>query len=438
MKTCFFFGATNAVSLLTEQGIHRYIQTIPGGCTVNISSGVGVITVAEAIPTEVQNFGRTMLADFFDDWIVYRDLEPLETRLPGLKSAAHRLELSSQSIPRKQEEDYAKVAVWLVKEAQKVRGSSASVDELLFIGDSLYNDGQAYNNMQRLSNWGGSCFIGSEELDREPDVRIDETDGTYCANRWAGLATWVQWMSAQGKRLGEGTAVIVDIDKTALGAKGRNDTVIDQVRLEGIFRTMDIVLGKNFDRDAFAQQYTALNHAKYHCITADNQDYLAYICLVLNANLVQFDELVTEVETSSMDNFEQFARWVDIRLMMNPTNSERLRQVHETVMTNIRMGDPTPFKRFRQQEFITTVERMGSEPDGASIPDLLANEITITNEVCEVAEWLRNRGCLLLCLSDKPRESSYPDVHLSADLPPLHRVYTHSVGVSIRPLLDAL
>ena len=402
---------------------------------MNISSGA---VVAEALPTEMQNFGRTTLADFFDDWVVYRDLEPLETRLSGLKATAHRMELSSQSIPRKQEEDYAKVALWLVREAQKVRGSSATLSELLFIGDSLYNDGAAYNNMQRLSGWRGSCFIGTEEIDSSPDVRIDESDGTFCANRWGGLATWAQWTLAQGMTLDEGTAVIVDIDKTLLGAKGRNDAVIDQVRLEGIYRTMDMVLGKNFDQSAFEKQFSELNHAKYHCITADNQDYLAYICLVLNANLVSFDELVKEVETSSMDNFEQFARWVDIRLMMNPVNSERLRQVHETVMTNIRIGDPTPFKRFRQQEFITTVERMGSADDGASIDEILASEITITNEVCEMAEWLRKRGCLLLCLSDKPRESSYPDVRLSAEMSPIHRVSTHAVGVSIRPLLEML
>ena len=49
--------------------------------------------------------------------------------------------------------------------------------------------------------------------------------------------------------LDERTVVVVDIDKTALGAKGRNDQVINEARLEGIFRTMDSVLGDNFDRD---------------------------------------------------------------------------------------------------------------------------------------------------------------------------------------------
>jgi hypothetical protein len=42
--------------------------------------------------------------------------------------------------------------------------------------------------------------------------------------------------------------VIIDIDKTAIGAKGRNDKVIDRARLAGIYRTMDSVLGDDFDR----------------------------------------------------------------------------------------------------------------------------------------------------------------------------------------------
>lgn len=394
--------------------------------------------VAEAIPTELQNFGRKSLADIFDDWIVYRDLEPLEARLPGLKSSARLMEISDQRIPRKQEEDYAKAALWLVKKAQEVRGVTTPISELLFIGDSLYNDGQAYRNMHQISGWRGSCFIGTEELDREPAVYIDSDDGTYCATRWGGVVSWAEWMLAQGMSLNEKSAVIVDIDKTALGAKGRNDAVIDEARLEGIYRTMDLVLAHNFDRGAFERQYRELNHAQYHCITADNQDYLAYICLVLNARLIDFDDLVNEVQNSSMDNFEQFTRWVDIRLMMNPGNSEQLRQVHETVMTNMRIGDPTPFKRFRQQEFITTTERMGTMADHTPVPELLDRELTLTHEVCEVARWLADRGCLLLCLSDKPREASCPDTYLSSEFLPLHKVPTHVVGADIAPLLALL
>ena len=84
------------------------------------------------------------------------------------------------------------------------------------------------------------------------------------------------------------------------------------------------------------------------------------------------------------------------------------------------------------------MERMGNMPDDAPIEELLAQEITLTNEVCELASWLEQRGCLLMCLSDKPDEASCPDPHLSPNLPPVHRTVTHRIGSSILPLLSEL
>ncbi|MBV7336843.1 hypothetical protein KFU94_53150 [Chloroflexi bacterium TSY] len=237
--------------------------------------------------------------------------------------------------------------------------------------------------------------------------------------------------------LDENTVVIVDIDKTALGALGRNDSVIDRARLDGIYRTMNSVLGDNFDTDAFESQYAELNNPEYHCITADNQDYLAYLCLVMNTKLIQFDELVNEVQSGNMDDFEQFTRWVNVRMMINPVGSERLRQVHETVMASLHVGDLTPFKRFRRQEFMTTVERMGSMADDSSVTEILQNEIALTNEVCEVSKWFRKRDCLLLCLSDKPSEASCPDPDVLTEHVPIHEIQTHLVGTSIQSILNS-
>ena len=81
---------------------------------------------------------------------------------------------------------------------------------------------------------------------------------------------------------------------------------------------------------------------------------------------------------------------------------------------------------------------MGQMPDDSDVEELLANEITLTQEVWELTEWLNERGCLLLCLSDKPDEASCPNRYASPDLPPIHRAETHRVGVSIREALDKL
>lgn len=393
---------------------------------------------ANQTQTVMKNFGRVSLADYFGDLVIYRNLEPLDPRLPGLKAAGYKMDIANARIPRKQDLGYAKAAIWFAKQAQKLRKNSTVLSELLFVGDTLYSDGQAYGNMRQITEWDGACFIGSEKPGEQSKADVDQENNVFVANRWAALIDWAKWMRKQGLHLDERTAVIIDIDKTLLGAKGRNDQVINEARLEGIFRTMDAVLGKNFNRADFESQYAELNRSRYHFLTEDNQDYLAYICLVLNAGLIGYEEILQEVENHSLDNFEQFLRWVNSRMMIRPLSGESLRQVHEAVVCAVRVGDPTPFKRFRRQEFITTVERMGQMPDDTPVEELLAHEITLTNEVCELSEWLAARGCVLLCLSDKPDEASTPDPHVSADLLPVHKVTTHRVGVSIAEHLKTI
>jgi hypothetical protein len=384
-----------------------------------------------------ENFGRAALADICDDWVIYRNLEPLDKRVPGLKQAFYDMELRSEQIPRKQDRDYAKAAVWFVDRIQQVRGARAPISELLFLGDTLFNDGQAFANMIDESNWRGACFIGAERLEQEAATRVEQ-ETIHIANRWSSIVDWVAALKAQGFRLDASTAVIIDIDKTAIGAKGRNDKVIDRARLAGIYRTMDSVLGEDFDQALYEQHYNELNRARYHLLTADNQDYLAYICMVLNIRLISLEEVMREVENKSLDNFEQFIRWVDSRMMINPAAGETLREVHEAVNGSVRIGDPTPFKRFRRQEFISTMEHMGNMPDSASVQELLENEITITEEVYQLAQWLKARKCEILCLSDKPDEASRPHPRVSPDLAPLHRAQTHRVGVDLRAALSEL
>ena len=129
------------------------------GIIVNTASTTSVLSSGQA-QDELTNFGRAALADYFGDMVIYRNLEPLDRRLPGLKTAAYKMELPNDQIPRKLDQDYAKAAVWLAQRAQKLRKKAPKLRELLFIGDTVYNDGQAYINMKQLGGWQGSCFIG--------------------------------------------------------------------------------------------------------------------------------------------------------------------------------------------------------------------------------------------------------------------------------------
>jgi hypothetical protein len=404
---------------------------------VNTVSTTGVLS-ADRANTVLKNFGKAKLSDYFGDLVVYRNLEPLDRRIPGRKNSSYKMEIPADVIPRKQDRDYAKAAVWIAQQAAiKVRRSNATLEEILFLGDTLYNDGQAFANMVDVGEWAGACFIGGEKPNDEPSFETRENN-IYSANRWAAISDWMQWVLGQGLHVDERTVVIVDIDKTAIGAKGRNDQVINEARLEGIYRTMDAVLGEGFDRVTFESQYNELNRSRYHFLTEDNQDYLAYICMTLNAGIFDYDEILREIQNESVENFKQFLRMVHARVMFSSVGGENLRQAHEAVSASVDNGDPTPFKRFRRQEFITTVERMGNMPDNAAVAELLAHEITLTNEVCEVTDWLKERGCLCLCMSDKPDEASRPDPHTSPDLPPVHQAPTHRVGTSIAAELKDL
>ncbi len=111
---------------------------------------------AEPVQSEaymIANHGRAALADLFDDWVVYRNLEPLDKRVPGFKTASYAMGISDDHIPRKQEIEYAKAATWIIEKAQSVRGRKQPTSELLFLGDTLFNDGQAFKNMATVSGW---------------------------------------------------------------------------------------------------------------------------------------------------------------------------------------------------------------------------------------------------------------------------------------------
>lgn len=390
------------------------------------------------LPTKMSVIEQMKLSDVYGDLVIYRNLEPLDKRIKGLRKAAGRMGVMNDSIPRKHDADYAAATIWFIEEAQQLREVPKNIKELLVIGDSIYNDGQAFQNIREVSRWGGSCFIGAEAFGEKPQGKLDAETNVYSANRWGALATWAALLVEQEYRLNDETAVIVDIDKTLIGARGRNDHMIVQARLQGIYRTMDSVLGNRFDKAAFERQYSELSEAKYNHITEDNLDYLVYACLVINATLIQFDELVGQVENGSIDNFPQFARWVNSRMINGAAVGERLRQVHESVMTGIHVGDPTPFKRLREQEFISTASLMGNRVNSPNADDLLEDEIVITNEVIQISRWFQERGCLLLCMSDKPSESACPEPQVMRDMLPLHRIKSYCVGTDIAPILKAL
>jgi hypothetical protein len=372
-------------------------------------------------------WGRTSVHEFLGDFIVYRNLVPVDRRLPPLSEVRAEVGLAPGVIPRKSAPEYAQVIVHVLQRARELGRPSASIERLLYVGDTHLNDGTAFVNICRAGSWNGLAFIGSE---REGPLQVElseQAEGTlYLANRWSALADFDTFCRGRDFPINESTAVIVDLDKTALGARGRNDRVIDRARVEAVRQTVGGLLGDGFDPGAFETAYERLNQPQFHSFTTDNQDYLAYICLILGSGLYQLDPLVAQVQAGQLADFEQFIAGVDGRAADLPLN---LRRIHQSIHDCVRQGDPTPFKAFRYNEYRATVERMGQSADDTPTARLVAEEIVITQEVREAAQRWRSRGALLFGLSDKPDEASIPADDLRAQgWRPIHRTETHAVG----------
>ncbi len=373
------------------------------------------------------------LYDLFGDLVIYRNLDPVDERLPRFSEVWAEIGLPDASRPRKHEPAYAQTMAWFLRRARALEKPEVSLTEIVFLGDTVLSDSNAFRNLRDAGGWRGWAFIGAE---RDEALAISEHEDIYTANRWTALADFVDWLLDQGAALDARTAVIVDIDKTALGARGRNDGAIDRARVAAIEATVSEVLGSTFDQAGFRRAYAELNQAKYHAFTADNQDYLAYVCLMLSAGVATLDDLRADIASGRLTSTEQFMAWVDRRRQNLP--SQALAELHEAIYSCVKSGDPTPFKAFRRREYRETVARMGSLPDQVPLAQRLVDEICLTREVMEVSLWCRARGCLLMALSDKPDEATMPSPEAAAEgCLALHRTPTHVVGQSIAGRLPA-
>lgn len=369
---------------------------------------------------------RAGLHAILGDFVVYRNLEPADERLRGLPDFWQEIGLSSYRIPRKLEPDYATAVVHFLDQAQALRFPNRSLKRLLYIGDTVMNDGTAISNLGRHRPILG--VICTEKPEEAKKVNVDQ--GVMTANRWQALRDFVPFVTEEGFFFDEEMAAIIDLDKTAMGARGRNDRAIDAARVEAVRRTMAEVLGSQFDMKEFRTIYDELNQPPYHPFTADNQDYLAYICLMVGGGVYDYETLLADLAARRLGTFAQFVEVCAERLQDRA--SSELLPVHQEVYANFRRGDPTPFKSFRYREYEETVARMDSLPAETDLEKLLAEEIVITREVVDLARFLQEQGVLLFGLSDKPDEASIPRAELAGEgYAPIHRTGMKVMGEAI-------
>ncbi len=367
------------------------------------------------------------LYDVFGDMVIYRNLNPVDPRMPRYDQAWREMGAGSPIPPRKLDMAYAAALAWLL---QRGRASIAPAEppfaEIVYIGDTMLNDGGAFRNLQQHTGLPGWCFIGSEK-DELPQMK--DEGGFFQANRWTALAPFFEQIGGQGAHLDARTLAVVDVDKTALGARGRNDKSIDHARVAAIEATLHDAIGASFRADEFRRAYGTLNVPRYHVFTADNQDNIAYICMMLSAGAADLESLVEEIDRGTMADFLDFMRRMDPAADRLPPSVAAL---HSDIYRRTLDGDLTPFKAFRHREYRETVERMGHLPDDAPLAQRLVEEICITREVLDACDWLRGRGCWMVALSDKPDEATAPEAALASQgYLPLHRTRTHVIGQAL-------
>jgi len=376
-------------------------------------------------------YGMSSASEFLDGRIVYRNLRPADERLPILQEIAPCLGLPEGRVPRKHELDYARVVAYLLQAARRLERPELAgkpLKRLFFVGDSELLDGTAFDNLCEVQGWHGVGFIGSETSDPPASRTVSLASGRalYLANRWTGLQEFDRHCTPAGLPVDEQSAVVIDLDKTILGARGRNSQLIDRARSQAMEQTIADLLGKRFDSEAFYTVYRQFNQAAYHPFTSDNQDYLAYICLMVLTGAVQAPRLAESVASGELREFYQFAAQMDRLSVEMPVDIAR---VHSDVWKRVQEGDPTPFKAFRRHEYALTVSWMGHLPDSSSVEQLLSEEIVLTQEVRQMALHWQAQGALLFALSDKPDEASVPTKEQeSQGFLPLHRKPTHVVG----------
>jgi len=378
-------------------------------------------------------YGETSLYEFLGDCVVYRNLEPSDPNLPKLRYMRTTRGYQTKSIPRKAEIGYADVIIGLLKAAQKQRQIPSEIRRMIYIGDTHLLDGTAYGNLCQVSGWRGLAFICSENM-KSPshlkEMNHESGNPMVLANRWESLRSFSELAIKHNMPSDESSVVIIDIDKTALGARGRNDQVIDRVRVQAVQDTVAEFLGNNFDQVSFQNAYYQLNKSEFHPFTTDNQDYLAYICLMLVSGTYQLDYVITEVENKRLITFWQFIEAVNCKRKELP---KEVVDIHDLIFHNVKAGDPTPFKAFRRNEYLRTIARFGDTQffsEEEITPEArLGEEVLITQEVREIAQGWQEQGALLFGLSDKPDEAATPTPELTArGYLPIHRALTHALG----------
>jgi hypothetical protein len=332
------------------------------------------------------------------DAVIYRDLEPCDPSLPRLSELQRALNLPLGPPPRKRDAVYAQMMCALAQAAQAAR-SGPPLAMFAVLGDTD-NDRLLAAHLRDRGPLPCFGFIGEDRP--VADEGLTWEGDTANATRWHLAERWAAEVEHRG---GDWTraAVLIDIDKTLLGPRGRSDGAIDDARAEGAAMIARQLLAHRFELPVFRRIYAELCHKQWHGFTLDNQDYVVASALLLATRAADLEQLRAAVASGDAS----FAALLDAT---TATVCPELAALHAELRRLVAAGDPTPFKAFRRAELVATLARMG---DG---------RLTLCRDLFVLCARFAERGALLLAASDKPAESALPSPEqLAAGMLPLHR-----------------
>ncbi len=361
----------------------------------------------------VYTIGTGTIGELTGEFIAYRSLRPCDTRLASFAVPAVP--------PRKVDRAYGKVVGDLLQRARAIDAPGVQLRRIIAVGDNAQTDGTAFENLCAENGWEGTALLVQEQAGSLHDVPVfGDAEPVIHLKHWQHLRAWAD--SRQAHSIDQHTVILLDIDKTLLGARGRNDQVIDDARSLAMRETNARMLGADFDSAVFTEARRIFNDRRFHHLTGDNQDYVGYLCLVAGSGVWTTAALEQAVVRGDITNINTLVASIATK---TGSAAEHFHTLSATIVERIAAGDPTPFKEFRIGEYYETLRRMGLD-DTLTVAERLQRELVLTGEVLDVAREWRDQGALLFALSDKPDEAALPPTG-DPNAVALHHTRTHII-----------
>jgi len=390
-------------------------------------------------PPDIREFGVGTINDVIENNAILRDLILLSNK--------RKISSSDLGFVRKNDRIYAEIIKNFIDESYGVASS------FLYFGDTLDNDGAVIRHLQEMNMpiFGFIC---------EPRLNIGNVfiNGVMHADAWHMAVKFLRIISERGISFNENMLAIFDIDQTLWAPKGLADTPISESRMDAI----NDILGSCFDdteagdrsrersRQIMASTYSLLGQLKYNLLTSDNEDFKAAVSIFLGLGLYHrekktdmhvFEQYRPDSDWELENILNYYTKLGGIGTFIMDAFSEtyhgkkfcethgiiydRVFEIVDVLMNNLRDGKPAPFEHFRSRELESTILRT-KESD-------ISQAITINKVMRDIGMALKQAGVKILALSDRPDEATYSDTVSLLQTP--MKIFGHDLYGEIREIV---